>query len=152
MRDLHWLKIPERIVYKLCLLVYKCCNNLAPKYLTELLPSRTSRRSLRSLRSSRSVNITEAYFKNSQCHSSSFSSAGPRAWNSLPTRVKTDQSLNSFKSLHKTYLFTIPITRIPFKSNFNLILILLSLLNLLYLTFFLLSFYSFYNFIILQPM
>ena len=104
MRDLHWLKIPERIIYKLCLLVYKCHNNLAPKYLSELLPPRTSSRSLRS---SHSLNITEAYFKNSQCQCSSFSSAGPRAWNSLPTRVKTAQSLNSFKSLLKAHLFTI---------------------------------------------
>ena len=119
MRNLHWLKIPERIVYKLCLLVYKCCNNLAPKYLTELLPSRTSSRPLRS---SHSVNITEAYFKNSQCQSSSFSSAGPRAWNSLPTRVKTAQSLNSFKSLLKTHLFTISYNEwLPFQFNFNLI-------------------------------
>ena len=104
MRDLHWLKIPERIIYKLCLLVYKFCRNLALKYLSELLPSRTSSRPLRS---SHSVNITEVYFKNSQCQSSSFSSAGPRAWNSLPTRVKTAQSLNSFKSLLKTHLCTI---------------------------------------------
>ena len=104
MRDLHWLKIPKRIIYKLCLLVYKCCNNLAPKYLSELLPSRTSSRPIRS---SHSANITEAYFKNSQCQCSSFSLAGPRAWNSLPTRVKTAQSLNSFKSLLNTYLFTI---------------------------------------------
>ena len=104
MRDLHWLKITERIVYKLCLLVYKCCNNLAPKYLIELLPSRTCSRPLRS---THSANITKAYFKNSQCQSSSSSLAGPRAWNSLLTRVKTAQSLNSFKSLLKTHLFTI---------------------------------------------
>ena len=119
MRDLDWLKIPERIVYKLCLLVYKCRNNLAPKYLTELLPSRTSSRPLRS---SHSVNITEAYFKNSQCQSSSFSLTGPRAWNSLPTRVKTAQSLNSFKSLLKTHLFTISYNEwLPFQINSNLI-------------------------------
>ena len=104
MKDLHWLKIPERIIYKLCLLVYKCRNNLAPKYLSNLLPSRTSSRMLRS---SQSVNIIGAYFKNSQCQWSSFSSIGPRAWNSLPTRVKTAQSLDSFKSLLKTHLFTI---------------------------------------------
>ena len=112
MRDLHWLKIPERIIYKLCLLVYKCCNNLAPKYLSELLPSRTSSRPLRP---SHSANITEAYFKNSQCQCSSISSAGPRAWNSLPIRVKTAQSLNSFKSLLKTHLFTISYNKwLPF--------------------------------------
>ena len=104
MRYLHWLKIPKRIIYKLCLLMYKCHNNLALKYLSELLPSSTSSRPLRS---SHSVNITEAYFKNSQCQCSSFSSAGPRAWNSLPTRIKTAWSLNSFKSLLKTHLFTI---------------------------------------------
>ena len=104
MRDFHWLKIPERIIYKLCLLVYKCCNNLALKYLSELLPSRTSSRPLRS---SHFANITEAYFKNSQCQCSSFSSARPRALNSLLTRVKTAQYLTSFKSLLKTYLFTI---------------------------------------------
>ena len=32
-RSLHWLKICERITYNLCLLVYNCHNNLAPKYL-----------------------------------------------------------------------------------------------------------------------
>ena len=55
MRDLHWLKIPERIIYKLCLLVYKCCNNLTLKYLSELLPSRTSSRPLRSSHSAKSL-------------------------------------------------------------------------------------------------
>ena len=86
MKDLHWLKIPKRITYKLYLLVYKCCNSLAPRYLSDLLPSRTSSRLLRS---SQSDNIPGAYFKNSQCQCSSFSSTGPRAWNSLPTRVKS---------------------------------------------------------------
>ena len=131
MRDLHWLKITERIVYKLCLLVYKCHNNLAPKYLTELLPSRTSSRPLRS---THSVNITKAFFKNSQCQSSSFSSAGPRAWNSLPTRVKTAQSLNSFKITAQDPLIYYLLQRVTsflnlifFKPNLNLILILLSL-------------------------
>ena len=37
MKNLHWLRIPERIVYQLCLLVYKCWNNLAPQYLSDLL-------------------------------------------------------------------------------------------------------------------
>ena len=37
MKNLHWLRIPKRIVYKLCLLVYKCQNNLAPQYLSDLL-------------------------------------------------------------------------------------------------------------------
>ena len=64
MKGLHWLKIPARITYKMCLLVYKCQNNLAPRYLSDLLPSRPSSRLLQS---SQSDNIYRTYFKNSQC-------------------------------------------------------------------------------------
>ena len=104
MKNLHWLRIPERIAYKLCLLVYKCRNNLTPQYLSDLLQSRPSSRLLRS---SQSDSIYAAYFKNSQCQLPSFSSAGPRAWNALPATIKTAQSLDTFKTLLKTYLFNI---------------------------------------------
>ena len=33
LRELHWLGFPERINYKLALLVFKCLNGLAPPYL-----------------------------------------------------------------------------------------------------------------------
>ena len=33
LRELHWLGFPERINYKLALLVFKCLNSLAPPYL-----------------------------------------------------------------------------------------------------------------------
>ena len=104
MKNLHWLKIPKRITYKLCLLVYKCQNNLAPQYQSNLLQSRPSSRLLQS---SQSDNIYVAYFKHSQCQLSSFSSAGPRAWNTLPMAIKTARSLDTFKTLFKTNLFNI---------------------------------------------
>ena len=102
-KHLHWLKISERITYKLCLLVYKCRNNLAPKYLLDLLPWNPSSRDLQSSQS----DIYVPCFKNSQCKHSSFSSTGPRAWNSLPTVIKNAQSLHVFKALLKTHLFNI---------------------------------------------
>ena len=34
-RQLHWLKAPERIQYKLAVLVYKCLNGMAPSYLAD---------------------------------------------------------------------------------------------------------------------
>ena len=37
---LHWLKIRERIAYKIALLIYRCQNNQASVYLQELLPSK----------------------------------------------------------------------------------------------------------------
>jgi len=34
-RQLHWLKAPERIDYKLALLVYKCLKGVVPSYLND---------------------------------------------------------------------------------------------------------------------
>ena len=52
LRSLHWLKIPERIVYKIACLVYNCMNGLAPQYLIDLLPPNPSKQTLRSSSSS----------------------------------------------------------------------------------------------------
>jgi len=49
--DLHWLPVPERIVFKLCLSIFKCHHQTAPEYLRELcvpVTASTSRRHLRS--------------------------------------------------------------------------------------------------------
>jgi len=35
--ELHWLKVPERIHFWLCVLVYRCLNGTAPSYLAETL-------------------------------------------------------------------------------------------------------------------
>jgi len=31
LKDLHWLRVPERITYKLCALTFRCLNDLAPQ-------------------------------------------------------------------------------------------------------------------------
>ena len=36
MKSMHWLKVEQRIEFKIILLVYKSLNELAPLYLTEL--------------------------------------------------------------------------------------------------------------------
>jgi len=35
-RDLHWLDVPQHVIFKLCMTVNKCLHGLAPKYLAEL--------------------------------------------------------------------------------------------------------------------
>jgi len=35
MHDLHWLRIPERIMFRLVVLAYRCQNRLAPQYLAD---------------------------------------------------------------------------------------------------------------------
>ena len=104
MKGLHWLKIWERILYKLCLLIYRCQNGLSPEYLADLLPSKTHSRALMS---STGNAIPPAHFKNNQCHRSSFSSAGLMAWNSLLPAVKTCHPIDTFKLSLKTHLFNI---------------------------------------------
>jgi hypothetical protein len=37
LRDLHWLRAPQRIEFKLAVLVYRCLHGLAPSYLTDEL-------------------------------------------------------------------------------------------------------------------
>ena len=37
MKELHWIKVPDRITYKIALLMYKCVNGLAPEYLINIV-------------------------------------------------------------------------------------------------------------------
>ena len=48
LKDLHWLPVESRIIYKLMLLTFKALNNQAPKYLCELISIKKPSRSLRS--------------------------------------------------------------------------------------------------------
>ena len=50
--DLHWLRIPNRITFKILLLVYRAAAGSAPQYLTELLTSTSAIPGRASLRSS----------------------------------------------------------------------------------------------------
>ena len=54
LKELHWLPIEQRIIFKINLITFKCLNNLAPPYLKELLtlyrPNRTLRSSSDKLR------------------------------------------------------------------------------------------------------
>jgi len=52
LRRLHWLRAPERIVYKLAVLAYRCLHGLAPAYLADVLLPVTDLPGWRCLRSS----------------------------------------------------------------------------------------------------
>ena len=53
LRDLHWLKVPERVAYKLAVTVYRCLHGMAPPYLCDGL-QRVAELNRRRLRSSMS--------------------------------------------------------------------------------------------------
>ena len=37
LRELHWLKVPERIQFRLCVLTHRCPHGTAPPYFAETL-------------------------------------------------------------------------------------------------------------------
>jgi len=51
LRELHWLKVPERNQFRLCLLAYHCLIGTAPSYLAEILHLTADVGSRRRLRS-----------------------------------------------------------------------------------------------------
>ena len=101
--DLHWLPVKQRIEFKILLFAFKALNGLAPDYLADLVSIHQPPRALRSAdqmflekRRSRSVNRGDR----------AFSVAAPELWNKLPFHIRSANSLNSFKSLLKTHLFS----------------------------------------------
>ena len=49
--NLHWLRVPERVKFKCCLLVFKALNGLAPTYIADFcvkVPTSERRSTLRS--------------------------------------------------------------------------------------------------------
>jgi len=73
--------VPQRIQYKLSVLMYRCLNGAAPRYLTELATpvGGTARRRLWS---ASSTDLVVPATRRSTIGDYAFAVAGPRAWNS----------------------------------------------------------------------
>ena len=104
LQDLHWLRVPQRIEFKLCLMVYKALHNLAPSYLAELCIPVTAVAARQQLRSS-STGILVVPKPRSEFGKCAFAFAGPYAWNNLPETIKSLTSVAVFKKHLKTHLF-----------------------------------------------
>jgi len=100
---LHWLRVLERVQYKIAVLVYKVRHRLAPQYLGPLnyVVDLSGRRPLRSAGTNRlpvpPVKLTTV---------ANQPVVGPRTWNDLPDDVASAESLSTFRQRLKTRLFT----------------------------------------------
>jgi len=105
--DLHWLDLPRRVLFKICVMVYKSLHGMAPKYLAELCRPISDVQGRRHLRSAvRRLLLTPRYYLSTYGRRA-FSYAGPSAWNSLQEHLRApDLTLNRFRHLLKTFLFT----------------------------------------------
>ena len=96
LKELHWLRVEERIKFKVLLLVYKSIRNLSPSYLSELI-------CLNDISNSRSISLK---CNTAVKHSSrAFQFVGIKLWNELPDSLRNIEDIDIFKNQLKTHLF-----------------------------------------------
>ena len=105
LRDLHWLRYPERIEYKLAVLAYRCLHGLGPSYLADEFIRVSEIESRRHLRSASTASLVVPRFQRKTLGGRAFPVAAAQTWNSLPSHVTSCSSLTSFKRCLKTELF-----------------------------------------------
>jgi hypothetical protein len=94
-RHCHWLRIKERIIFKICLIVRKCLNGTAPHCLSGML------KHVSSTRTTKLVQFPYISSFGNRC----FARVGPKLWNLLPANVRAETEVVKFKTLLKTFLF-----------------------------------------------
>ena len=109
--DLHWLPYPQRITYKLCMIMFKCLRGSAPAYLadyctsTSLVPGRLA------LRSAAHGDIVVPSHR-TDWGLRSFAGAGPSSWNVLPVGLRSSSfGLDTSAKHLKTHLFGLAYSR-----------------------------------------
>jgi hypothetical protein len=100
----HWLRVRERIVYKMCVLVYRCLNNIAAAYLTSDFQRVSGVESSRRLRSAETAAVLIPRMRTT-LGDRSFPVVVSRTWNALPDSVTSGPSLLTLRRLHNTHLF-----------------------------------------------
>ena len=103
LRELHWLPINARVDYKICVLIFKCLNGLAPTYLSNLI---SVYKPARNLRSSKAFLLTPVTSNFVRLGDRAFTIYAPKLWRTIPTYIKDSKSLTTFKTKLKTYFFT----------------------------------------------
>ena len=92
--------------FKLCLLVYKATNGLAPSYIQDLcVPQPVTTISTRAALHSAARGDLVLPRTRRRLGNRAFCVAGPAAWNSLPSDIRTAPTLSTFKNRLKTHLF-----------------------------------------------
>src|SRR6266536_1615301 len=107
LKDLHWLLVPQRIEFKVCLLVYKCLHRLAPPYLSRYCIPTSSLSGRSHLRSASRSYIFVPDFSTKPFGLRGFMVSGPRCCYFLPSHLRLPSlSLPRFCSLPKAHLFS----------------------------------------------
>ena len=103
--SLHWLRVPERIIFKIAVQTYRAVyGDDAPQYLRQFTPIADIPSRLR-LRSSSSNDLLVPAVRLPTIGRRAFLVAGARTWNDLPVDVTSAPSLHTFRKRLKLHLF-----------------------------------------------
>ena len=108
LKDLHWLRVGERIEFKVCLTVFKSLHSMAPEYVSELCLGEVvvaRRLTLRSAMNEDPGRLNVPIRANRPGYlDRSFAVAGPLLWNRLPPSLRAVESIDIFKRQLKAHL------------------------------------------------
>ena len=121
---LYWLRVPERVQYKIAVLTLKVLHDSAPRY----QGSATAKRGLcqgplfavadlsgrRALRSASTSRLVAPPIKLSIVGSHVFPVAAAQVWNGLPETIVSSSSLQTFRRQLKTRLFQLSFPHLIF--------------------------------------
>ena len=97
---MKWLKVNNKIVYDVCVFIYKILENYIPQRILVL----ESINQIRSLQTRQSRNLMVPR-RRTAVADRAVSVRGPKLWNSLPMNIRECESFSVFKSKLKSYLF-----------------------------------------------
>jgi len=103
--SLHWLRVPEWIVFKVATLTFRALHGTAQPYMTSQFTRVADMSNRQRLRSASSNQLVVPSFRLPTVGSRTFPIAGAKVWNSLPDNVTSALSLSTFRRHLKTYLF-----------------------------------------------
>ena len=101
---LHWLRVPERVDFKLAVQSYRVLHGMALEYMN-VLQRTADLASQHHLHSSASGRLEVPAYKLNTVGRRSFAVSSPLLWNTLPLDVQTSPSLPVFRARLKTFLF-----------------------------------------------
>ena len=97
LKELHWLRIEARVMFKIILLIYKsvtgqCSANLEIRYKSHQCRPQDEL-------------LLEAVGAKTKYGRRRFQYVGPRLWNALPVEIRREENMDTFKTKVKTLLF-----------------------------------------------